>query len=76
MWEYDPVPRYRFYLGDTLIGEVELDHLGSHACNNFNKDGEVWRAVIGDDFFGRFPSLKEAQDAVRERAMNRGLKLV
>ena len=75
-WEYDPIPRYRLFLGDMCVAEVEFDHFGSAACNNFDPEGEVWRAEIGEEFSGRFASLKEAQDAVRGRVLNRGLKLV
>lgn len=75
-WEYDPVPRYFFYLGDIRYGEVIFDRFGADVCNNFTHDGEVWRAIVERGCIGRFSTLLEAQQAVQSHVMNRGLTVV
>lgn len=76
-WDYDPVPRYFFFLGDIQMGEVVFDGFRRDVCNGFNPHGEVWRALTEDDgMIGRYSNLNEAQAAVRNKVLNRGLKLV
>lgn len=71
-WEYEPVPRYFFYLGNSRVGEVIFDGFKRDACNDYNPDGEVWRAIVDGYLVGRFPSLSEAQKAAQAKILNRG----
>ena len=75
-WEYDPIPRYRLYEKGVCVAEIEADTQGPHSCNNFDPDGEVWCAVIEDEYFGRFPTLKDAQETISKRILKRGFSLV
>lgn len=75
-WEFDPLPRYYLFVGDSCAGEVIFDGFRSAPCNDFSREGEVWRAIADGELVGRYSGLKEAQDAVRNKVVNRGLAIV
>jgi hypothetical protein len=77
-WEYNPIPRYFLCERGNVLAEVIRDKQGPTLHNDWDEDGEEWRAIhAGDGLIGRYASCDEAMRAAEDNRKHRsGLKLV
>jgi hypothetical protein len=75
-WAYDPIPRYFLFVGETCVADIVFEGFKPALCNDWKRDGEVWFATYHEEYFGRYSSLNDAQEAIQKKVTDRGLKLV